>query len=93
MPTPFNKQPVLFLLLLNDILIINLLLLWRGSDKLKDYNCIRIKIIAVYSEMYMIAFGWKVFQEGETHFFGQGCFQSLCVVVLVSRFSWQTEIR
>lgn len=45
-----------------------LLPLLRGSDKLKEYYCIRIKIMIVCSEMYMIAFGQKAFQQGKTHF-------------------------
>ena len=42
--------------------------LLRGSDKLKEYYCIRIKIMVVCSEMHMIAFGQKAFQQGKTHF-------------------------
>lgn len=45
-----------------------LLPLLRGSDKLKEYYCIRIKIMVVCSEMHMIAFGQKAFQQGKTHF-------------------------
>lgn len=49
----------------------------RGSDKLKEYYCIRIKIMIVCSEMYMIAFGQKSLSTRENTFFRYGSFQSL----------------
>lgn len=62
-------------------------LMKKRYDKLNEYYCIRIKITVVYSICVLLHLDEKPFKKEKLFFFLLSCFQTVCVVVLVSRYS------